>query len=192
MIVDRGREKLINAIVYFVAHTKHCHTLKLFKLLNFLDFEHYRQTGRTVTGLTYVAWKQGPAPNDLWHELEKGGEPDLKKAVQIIRHKDDITDKLLRREIKPIAAFDKRIFTRRELAIMDRVAEFFEELKAEDMSEFSHKQGLPWREIFKKGDGEYHEIPEELALRSDPIVHDVPTIEDDELKYRRELLSGLS
>jgi hypothetical protein len=42
MFVSHDREKLINAIVYFLGETNHCHTLKLFKLLNFSDFEHFR------------------------------------------------------------------------------------------------------------------------------------------------------
>jgi hypothetical protein len=50
MLVTRHREKLINAIICFLGATKHVHTLKLFKLLNFADFEHYRQTGRTIVG----------------------------------------------------------------------------------------------------------------------------------------------
>ena len=191
MVVERQREKLINAIIYFVQKTKHCHTMKLFKLLNFLDFEHYRQTGRSVTGQKYVAWKQGPVPNALWHELRKGGGNDFKKALLLITEKDELTEKLLRRELKPKAAFDKKIFTKRELSIMERLAFFFEDLKAEDMSEFSHKQGLPWRTIFGKGEGERKEIPISLALKADPIIKDAPTIDDNELKYREALLSGL-
>jgi uncharacterized phage-associated protein len=191
MVVERQREKLINAIIYFVQNTKHCHTLKLFKLLNFLDFEHYRQTGRTVTGLKYAAWKQGPVPSALWHELQKGGEPDLKKALLLSIQKDELTDKLLRRELKARAAFDKKIFTKRELAIMERLAFFFQDLKADDMSEFSHEQGRPWKKVFGKGEGERKEIPVALALESEPVIKDAPTIDRDEIKYRERLLSGL-
>lgn len=191
MVINREREKLLNAIVYFVQSTKYCHTLKLFKLLNFLDFEHYRQTGRTVTGLKYSAWKNGPAPNALWHELEKGGSPDFQKSVALTVHKDDITDKILRREMKPKATFDKRVFTKRELEIMDRLAFFFQDFKAYDMSEFSHGQRKPWRKIFGNGEGEYMEIPTYLALESDAIIHDAPTIDGEELEYRGEMLSGL-
>jgi hypothetical protein len=43
MFVSRDREKLINAIIYFLRETKHCHTLKLFKLLYFADFEHFNR-----------------------------------------------------------------------------------------------------------------------------------------------------
>ncbi|WP_456664297.1 Panacea domain-containing protein [Bradyrhizobium sp. LB13.1] len=60
MFVSRDREKLINAIIYFLGATNHCHTLKLFKLLNFADFEHFRQTGRTIFNLDYKALPKGP------------------------------------------------------------------------------------------------------------------------------------
>ncbi|WP_423905919.1 hypothetical protein [Candidatus Spongiihabitans sp.] len=40
----------MNAIAYFSRNTKYCYTIKLFKLLYFLDFEHYRQTGSSVAG----------------------------------------------------------------------------------------------------------------------------------------------
>ena len=84
MFVSHQREKLLNAIIYFIANTKRCHTLKLFKLLYFLDFEHFRQTGQGVTGLRYVAWPKGPAPDELWRELD-APRPDLAKAVSVIR-----------------------------------------------------------------------------------------------------------
>jgi uncharacterized phage-associated protein len=60
MEIDRQREKL--AAAFFAANTKYCGVTKLCKLLYFLDFIHYRQTGRTVTGLEYRAWPKGPVP----------------------------------------------------------------------------------------------------------------------------------
>lgn len=191
MIVNRDREKLINAMIYFVQNTKHCHTLKLFKLLNFLDFEHYRQTGKSVTGQRYVAWKQGPAPNALWHELQEGGRDDLQKSIAVIQHKDGLTGQSLYREMKPRTAFNKALFSKRELAIIERLAFYFSDLKANDMSEFSHEKNLPWRKVFGKGEGEGKEIPFELSFGADPIIKDAPTIDRDEFEYRKEMLAGL-
>src|SRR5215472_1919492 len=101
------REKLVNAIIFFVSNTKRCHTLKLFKLLNFLDFEHFRQTGFGVTGLEYKAWPKGPVPSALWHEFKKGGSGDLRKAVSVVPIKDELSEALLRRVITARAPFDK-------------------------------------------------------------------------------------
>lgn len=67
MIKTHEREKLINAIVFFAANTEHCGKIKLLKLLYLLDFEHFRQTGYSVTGMEYHAWKMGPVPTDLYN-----------------------------------------------------------------------------------------------------------------------------
>ena len=68
MIVTHYREKLIQAIVYLSDNTRHCGKIKLFKLLYLLDFEHFRQTGHSVTGMEYRAWKMGPVPIELVQE----------------------------------------------------------------------------------------------------------------------------
>jgi hypothetical protein len=52
---NRDREKLIQAILYFALNTQHLGKTKLFKLLYLLDFDHFRHTGRSVTGMEYRA-----------------------------------------------------------------------------------------------------------------------------------------
>ena len=59
MLIDHHREKLINAIIFFLQNTKYCGKTKLFKLLYLLDFMHFRATGRSVTGMKYYAWGHG-------------------------------------------------------------------------------------------------------------------------------------
>lgn len=86
MLIPRTREKLINAIVYFATNTQHCGKVKLFKLLYLLDFAHFRQTGRSVTGLDYHAWKMGPVPLDLMQEWDQL-EADMATAVKIVPEK---------------------------------------------------------------------------------------------------------
>ena len=81
MIKTHEREKLINAIVFFAKNTKYCGKIKLIKLLYFLDFELFRQTGRNVTGLDYRAWKMGPVPTDFYQEWDEPGD-DLAAAVE--------------------------------------------------------------------------------------------------------------
>ena len=82
ILMDFSREKLINAIVFFLKTTKFCGKIKLFKLLYFLDFLHFKQTAMPVTGLRYYAWEMGPVPRDLFFELNNPGE-DLAKCVYI-------------------------------------------------------------------------------------------------------------
>jgi uncharacterized phage-associated protein len=192
MFVSHNREKLLNAIIYFLRETKHCHTLKLFKLLNFADFEHFRQKGRTITGLAYIALPKGPVPEALFEEIKRGGGKDLKAAVSLFEVKDEITDALLRRDLKPRVEFEKKWFTKRELQILERVAEFFRDLNAEDMSEFSHANKKPWATVYREGQGKGQSISPDLSLSAEPLVHDVPTIDREELRYRQELLQDIA
>ena len=124
----------------------------------------------------------------MWDELKRGGQADLKAAVSLFVVRDEITDALLRRDLKPRLEFEKIWFTKRELKILQRVAEFFRDLRAEDMTEFSHGKKGPWDLIFGGGKGQGQPIPPELSLDSEPLMSDVPTIEREELKYRQELL----
>ncbi|SNT37146.1 Protein of unknown function [Tardiphaga sp. OK246] len=193
MFVSRDREKLINAIIYFLGATKHAHTLKLFKLLNFADFEHFRQAGRTIFGLDYRALPMGPVPTKLFEELKRGGDGDLKAAIAVVPVKDDINDALLRRDLKAKAKFDKQYFSKREIKIIERIAELFRDLKAEDMSEFSHQKGEPWRKVYgQKGEGSGRLIAPDLSLDSEPLIKDAPIISRDELEDRRNLLKDIA
>jgi len=69
MIITYHRDKLINAIVYLLKHTKFCDQAKLYKLLYFIDFKHFQQTGKSVTGQDYIACKEGPEPMELREEI---------------------------------------------------------------------------------------------------------------------------
>lgn len=193
MFVSRDREKLLNAIIYFLGATSHCHTLKLFKLLNFSDFEHFRQTGRTIFNLDYRALPMGPVPTKLFDEIKRGGESDLKAAINLFPVKDDITDAVLRRDLKVRGKFDKQYFSKRELRIIERIAEFFRDLKADDMSEFSHRKGEPWRAIYgPKGEGTGKLIPPDLSLNAEPLIKDAPIISREELEDRRDALRDIA
>lgn len=187
MLIERHREKLLNAMIYFIANTRYCHTLKLFKLLNFMDFEAFRQTGKSVTGLTYKAWKQGPVPNELWGELVHGPGQDLREAVAINQIKDDLTQQLLWRDIKPRRAADMRYFSKREVAIMDRMIELFRDARAEDMSRISHAHRMPWSAVYKGGSGSGDSIPYELAIESETFMADRPGLTAEEVSARNEL-----
>lgn len=187
MIVPHDRERIINAIIYFAKNTKHCHTLKLFKLLNAADFEHYRQRGRTITGLMYQAWENGPVPPALFKEFRSGGAPDLKAALVINTIVDDITNKTKRRDLIARKVFESKYFSKRELEIMKHVAEVFLEAPGGTMSEFSHSRNLPWKKVWGSGEGKGKEINPDLSLSSDPLISDRKAIDREELEFRRAI-----
>lgn len=113
-------KKLINSITYFLAHTKNCNDTKLFSLLNFLDFEIYSKTGRNVTGLVYVAYKDGPLP------------PKLKNNII------DRTEKS--------TYFNSKWFTNRELSTLKKLADTF--CDATNAELLVHERNNPWRTVW--------------------------------------------
>lgn len=155
LFAHHQREKLVNAIAFFAAHTKHCGLVKSFKLLNLLDFEHYRQTGKSVTGMRYQAMQLGPVPTKKYYGYVKHQLSDCKKC-------------------------DTDWFSPRELTIMKRLVEMFKDAKSKEMIAYSHRPKMPWRKIYGKGEGVKREIPYELALQGKPIVDNEPTIDEDE------------
>jgi len=137
MIITHHREKLINAIIYFARNTKKCGKTKLMKLLFFLDFMHFKQTGKSVTGLDYYAWDMGPVPKTLFDEISGDMGEDLKEAIAI-----QPIDRF--QKIVPKKKFDGKHFTARETKLLEQVAFVFKEADANQMKETSHLKNEPW------------------------------------------------
>lgn len=183
MLITHEREKLIQAIIYFAKNTRFCGKIKLFKLLYFLDFEHYKITGRSVTGLTYSAWKMGPVPTLLFDELESP-EPDFAAAINL----SEITtyrDKPML-SLTPINEFSSELFSKRELKLLESLANEYQEAKADDMIEATHLENMPWDKVFNKQASPQAIIPYEYALQVNE--------KDDMLKMikeRKEMIEAI-
>jgi uncharacterized phage-associated protein len=184
MIVSHDREKLLQAINYFVRNTRKCGNVKLFKLLYFLDFEHYKATGRSVTGLTYSAWPKGPVPVSLHNEID-GHADELTSSIGIeeipIRNGTQ-TMTAFRPQIK----FSPEHFSRRELGLLESLASEYCNADSEDMIEATHLENLPWHQIYEVQKTLQAVIPYDLAIRPDEkdIVRRVAT--DREALVRRD------
>lgn len=160
MIVSREREKLVQTIVFFAKNTKHCGKIKLIKLLYLLDFEHFRQTGRSVTGMDYHAWKMGPVPLEFFQEWD-APEPDLAAAIDVVPEKViDHTREL----VVPKIDFDDSHFTKRELRLMEELATRFHDSLSKPMIGVTHAELGPWQTIWDDGRGNNERIPYPLAL----------------------------
>lgn len=166
MLISHDREKLINAMVFFASKTLNCGKVKLFKLLYFLDFEHYRQTGRTVTGLEYFAFPMGPVPKKLDKELERMKE-DLRRKIEIEKIETKYENPL--NLIKPKAGFDDSHFTQREMRIMKGLVKEFYLTKAQEISDLSHLKTQPWHKIYHENNSPFSRIPYDLVLDAKEI-----------------------
>ncbi len=161
MIISHNREKLINTIIYFVQETSSCNKIKLFKLLYFLDFEHYKQTGRSVTGLEYKAWKYGPVPIQLFKEI-KNPPYDLRASVEFKIYKDKRGKERL--AIDPKINFDDSHFTKRELRLLHEIADRHAMDDATTMIDLTHWQTQPWHQVYEVEKRDGATIPYEYAL----------------------------
>jgi uncharacterized phage-associated protein len=159
MLINRNREKLINAIVFFARNTNYCGKTKLFKLLYLLDFSHFRETGLSVTGMDYRAWKMGPVPFTLFQEWDVL-DADLKDAVDIVPTNVHDYD---REEVHPKVEFDADRFTKRELRIMQALADQFRDAYAIPLVELTDHEGGAWHKTWDAGRGDDQRIPYALA-----------------------------
>lgn len=137
------------------------------KLLYYLDFWHFRETGRSVTGLDYQAWQWGPVPPTVYNEIKPENNPqDLKEYVFVERKKfEEKEGECL--IINPKKKFNQKIFTKREIEILERVTYIFKEAKAKDMTDSTHLPNSPWSTTVKQK-GEKGLIDYELSLDNEP------------------------
>ncbi|STY93446.1 Panacea domain-containing protein [Moraxella bovis] len=163
MLIIHNREKLINTIIYFATNVEKCGKIKLFKLLYFLDFEHCKHTGRSVTGLDYYAWKMGPVPTKLYDEIQSP-EPDMATALRF-GEMAVYGGRSTMMTIHTKRGFDDKHFSRRELALMKQLAEQYKDSLAEEMIEATHLENSPWYKVYEIDGDKQGRIPYELALR---------------------------
>jgi uncharacterized phage-associated protein len=161
MLISHDRERLINAIVYFANNTKHCGITKLMKLLFLLDFDHFKLTGRSVTGQDYFAYPMGPVPGEIHDELSNELADDLAQAVtivpeQIYQHK--------RLTVIALCEFDHSLFSNRELRLFDSICSKYRDHLSQQMVEVTHAENGVWDQVYAKGAGERLRIPYELSL----------------------------
>ena len=176
MINDIYKDKLINAILYFSQNVKYSTITKIFKLLYFLDFSHFKQIGRPVTNKIYYAWKFGPVPKDIWFDIQSGDfEKEFVKDICILPF-DEESEKqgfVIKPKRKPILD----MFTPREKKIMDQIIFIYKDITPTQISEISHLKNQPWDKTLKtKGEGK--EIDYMLAIDSDALI------DEEEAKMR--------
>lgn len=160
MPINYSRVKLLNAIIYFANNTKHCGKTKLYKLLFYLDFTHFKETGHSVTELDYFTWDYGPAPKKLHKEFAQQPQ-DIQEHITLIGSVDSFVG------VKARKKFDGKHFTKRELRILKELCDIFRDAKAEHMVEASHGIDEPW-DITKKSKGMHALIDYFLALDNSP------------------------
>lgn len=159
------REKLLNAIIFFAKSTRHCSKHKVLQLLYMLDFEHFRRTGHSVTGLEYTAWERGPVPTEIDIEFDDPKQ-DFRQAIYF---SPDPLWNYYMYCILPRRDWNTAVFSDLEREILHQVAQRFHAPYANDINDITNGPGSAWDLAWHHGRGRYHPIPYELArLRDEP------------------------
>lgn len=150
------RKKLFEAIGFFLRNTKYPGLVKLFKLLYYLDMLHFRETGRSVTGLTYKALPYGPVPTELYDQI-RNPPADMGNVISITSPPAPLEVTETKGPITVIKAksIEEGFLTKRELRIAGEVAEIFHDATADQISEISHPKNGPWDMAKKAGGGKW-------------------------------------
>ncbi len=165
MLNQHHREKVINAAVYFIENTVNCQKTKLLKLLYLLDFEHYRQVGRTVTGLKYQAWREGPP--EIFEEVEDPAE-DWKQHIEVSYNPVGYQGTSPTWDLNAKKAFDDNLFSQRELAILKEVSDQYKTHTAQsliDICHSAHPWSIPWQKVWEEQERHWADIDLELFLQ---------------------------
>ncbi len=182
------RQKLLNAVLYFAGNTKFAGITKMSKLLYFLDFMHFKETGYPSIGLQYFAFDQGPVPKSFWLEVKDGNVPeDFKNKLAIIPKAEESESNY--KEFKAKASPDLSVFTPREKKILENIVFMFSELKAKDISDISHLKKEPW-DITRKQKGKNGIIDYVLALDDKALVSKEEA--EESLKEHFEIVKNFS
>lgn len=189
--IDLSEEKLRNAVIFFVKNTQKVGITKLMKLLYYLDFRHYQETGFPVTGQIYRTWQFGPVPVAVWAELKEKRESGLKLTTVVRAIPGEDEGALV---IRPVAdaRFTEDVFSRRELRILKEVAEIFKDSPAKLMVDATHGRNEPWSQVLKK-QGENAPIAYELAFSGKEPNEAMQRIRESQEEYRiaRNMLEAL-
>jgi putative zinc finger/helix-turn-helix YgiT family protein len=118
--------------------------LKLNKLLFYTDFCHYKDHGRSISGLSYRAIQYGPVPanyDNIYTYLEN---------EQIIRSEWlRLTNGSAREVFKTDGDFAAGLFSPEELATISKITTRFHETSTWDIVDLSHKEKA-WKELEAK------------------------------------------
>lgn len=135
-----NNKKYKNAILFFANKIKNgtLGKLKMMKLLYFLDFDFFEKYGQSVTGDEYLRFDKGPVPRNAQRLLDEMNGNEIK----ITRRKvgDGLKDQ---QHIEALQDFDLDAFEKKELMMLEEVADKWERFSGSEMKSATHGEA-PW------------------------------------------------
>lgn len=139
-------DRLANAVLYLLRDCPRGQT-QLLKLLYHVDYHHYRDHLRTITGAKYVALERGPVLDgwkDEFSALERRGFVFVREVPVVgLDPKQEYT---ALGEPSPDA------FTAEELATLDDVLLQYGHKSGKTLSDLTHEELQPWEMVWDPAD----------------------------------------
>ncbi len=164
--------RLAKAAHYVIARTEpeKLGAVKLNKVLWFADVEHYRRTGRSITGLSaYVRLPKGPVPDGIRPALAS-----LRAAGAIAVRKQKVFS-YDRFEYVWLSEPDLTEFSPEEVDLLNQAIDAIQDLTAAEISEYTHTDPL-WIELENGG---------RMPVGAASVINRIP--DERELEWARGL-----
>lgn len=136
--------KLTNLLLYLIAtgNPTYNDKLKLNKLLFYTDFNHYKNTGKSITGFSYRAVPYGPVPANYDYIFAY-----MTNQAKLIETEFSKTQSSRIYEwFNAIQPFDLSFFEPEELETIHKIMEEFKDISSWDLVELSHLESA-WKEL---------------------------------------------
>lgn len=125
-------DKMLNIITYLAIDG--INKTKLLKEMFYIDFISYKNYGCSITGLEYSKLPHGPVIDDFEKIFENLYLNNL--IIYEKKYKGDYEEHI----IKSNLVFNKLLFRKEELIILDKIKNKFEKFKSREIEEYSHKE----------------------------------------------------
>jgi uncharacterized phage-associated protein len=127
------------------------------KLLFYSDFYHFKQFGRSISGLYYKALPKGPVPDNYGSLYNYAANKGFIR-IEEVDYGDYVGEQLIAE--KPFQTDDATVlFNETELAVLQRVSKRFLGLSTKKIVEISHEEPA-WQDNV----GEFNRISFEYAF----------------------------
>lgn len=148
-----NNDKISNVLNYFASQIDYLSMTKTLKLLYILDETSIKETGTPITWLDYKVWENGPVAIDVYNEIKhqevfcyQGKELSLLHSIQLEKkfNTDRNSEEVF---LKPNGDFDKTIFNRYELNLLETIVFKYGNWNATELINFLHEEGSLWHKM---------------------------------------------
>ncbi|MGI4761969.1 MAG: type II TA system antitoxin MqsA family protein [Janthinobacterium lividum] len=131
--------KFAEMVLFFFQPLRHLGTVKLWKLMFYADFWHYRLTGSSISGFRYQALPHGPVPRQ--YEKYIGAMVDeqlLERVIDDTRVRTDGNGSVI--WYAPVRPAKAELFTASEQVVLQEVLQKLGYKKRTEIEDLSHEE----------------------------------------------------